>query len=144
MAAERIGRELQFPGVELLRLHQLTPELAESVSQCGTGVIFVDASQKGRPGDICCEPVQINSGEIRFFHRLSPAAILALAFQLYGVTPQAFSVTVVGHDFQHGEGLSPTVSAVLPGLVAKVGEITRQLLSGAASSTHSRDERGLR
>ena len=66
--------------VEILRLHQLTPELAESVSHVDA-VIFVDAASAeagGRlPGEIRIEEIHAEEAgsfvQSRFSHHLTPA-----------------------------------------------------------------------
>ena len=113
-------KKLAGTDVEILRLHQLAPELAETVTRAKT-VIFVDAAApngaNGQPGELCSSPVETIEGPPRFSHQLSPAAVLALARQLYGIDPRAFTVTLTGQNFDHGDTLSPVVGAALPVLV---------------------------
>ena len=113
VVAEELRRRLASPEVEVLRLHQLLPEVAESLSHADA-VIFVDASWDGEPGELRCQPVTPPPAKVQFSHQLSPAEVLGLAGQLYGATPQAFCVTLTGHCFEHGEELSESVAARLP------------------------------
>ena len=69
--------EKKFPGgnVEILRAHQLAPELADAVSRF-EGVIFIDAataSDGGPPGEVRCEQAGLPEGPVRFSHHLSPS-----------------------------------------------------------------------
>jgi hydrogenase maturation protease len=120
--------------VEILCLHQLAPELAETASRFEC-VIFLDAASKqaGKPGEIRVEEIRgetipKNEGAA-FGHSLSPAAVLALAANLYGAKPQAFSVTVAGKDFGHGDGLSPSVAAAVPDLISRIELLAQSALS---------------
>lgn len=112
--------EGKFPDVEILRLHQLAPEVAYSVSRFET-VVFVDAANEpGTPGDIRVEAVSAEDATSSSSHALSPATVMALARQLYSASPQSFCVIMTGENFDHGESLSPTVAAALPNLLATV------------------------
>jgi len=137
--ASRAARELEgkFPDtrVEILSQHQLVPELAETVSlfEC---VIFIDAAfpqspQSGRPGELRVR--EITSAEVdrraRSSHVLSPDVVVALAAELYHAQVKAFSVTVTGQNFEHGDSLSPAVAAAIPLLTERVSALVRQALS---------------
>lgn len=131
-AAEALQGMFSPNEVEILTMHQLGPELAESVSriQC---VIFVDATAgPGRPGEIeFKELLSTNSegaGSSGFCHAVSPANVLALAAQLYKAKPKAFSATIVGENFRHGESLSAAVEAALPSLLARIGELSKEFV----------------
>jgi hydrogenase maturation protease len=126
-AAEALEGKFPESEVEILQMHQLAPELAESLSRV-EAVIFVDAAGKGEPGEIRCEELSATS-EARFAHELSPGAVVLLARQVYGAGPRAYSVTLTGECFDHGEALSTAVVAALPGLVARIEALARQLLS---------------
>jgi hydrogenase maturation protease len=129
-ASELLNKELP-PTAETICIHQLTPELAQQVSNYQT-VIFLDAAREGEPGAIHCEPISVQSGNVHFWHHLTPENLLALSQQLYGATPQAFSVSLSGESFGHGETLSPVVAKNLPHFVAKVMELVDQLANSSA------------
>ncbi len=137
--AEELRSRLASPEVEIVRLQQLLPEVADSVSRTET-VIFVDASRDGEPGGIRCQPVAPPPARVQFSHQLSPAEVLGLACQLYGDTPRAFCVTLAGESFEQGEGLSQKVAARLPLLVAEVEKLTKQILSGPPASSLASQE----
>jgi hydrogenase maturation protease len=122
--------------VLVLPCHQLTPDLAETASLAET-VIFVDCSHKGEPGKIHCEEVRSQSGPASFTHDLSPAALLDLAAELFGVCPRAYLFTVCGECFDPGENLSPSVSNCIPGLKAM---IRRQIENALSSSVTGRPQ----
>jgi hydrogenase maturation protease len=134
VVAEELRRRLTSPEVEVVRLQQLLPEVAEGLSRAAA-VIFVDASCNGEPGEVRCQPVLPPPTKVQFSHQLSPAEVLGLASQLYGATPQAFCVTLAGYCFEHGEELSESVAARLPHLAATVEHLTRQILSASLASS---------
>jgi hydrogenase maturation protease len=133
--AVELFRANASPDVLVLPCHQLTPDLAETVSLVET-VIFVDCSHKGEPGKILCEEVRSQSGPASFTHDLSPAALLALAAELFGVCPRAYMFTVCGECFDPGESFSPSVSSCIPGLKAMV----RRQIEDALSDTVGREK----
>ena len=127
-AVDELEKTLPEGAVEILRTHQLAPELAETVSRFET-VIFVDAASadgtNSSPGEVRSAAVVVSQETPRFSHRLSPGAVLALALQLFGRAPRAFSVTLTGQCFDHGEFLSPMIEAAIPVLVARVEALVR-------------------
>ena len=126
-AADALEGKLPDPDIEILQMHQLAPELAENLSRV-EAVIFVDAADKGEPGEIHCEELS-PTGEARFAHQLSPGALVLLARQVYGRSPRAFSLTLTGECFDHGEALSSAVVSALPALVARIEALVCQLLA---------------
>ena len=143
-AADALRGKFPESQVEVLCLHQLAPELAET-SRGFECVIFVDAASKqaGKPGEIRVEEIRgetiPTSERAAFGHSLSPAAVLALAANLYGAKPQVFSVTVTGEDFGHGDGLSPSVAAAVPDLISRIELLVQSALSrGSLPSKSSR------
>ena len=129
--------------VEILRLHQLTPELAERVSQADS-VIFVDAAyaESGeRPGEMRFEEVgreELGTPlESRFSHHLTPSMLVALAGQLYGRSTRAFSATLTGQDFDHGESLSAAVQQALSKFVDRIEGLVRELQSSVSRQISS-------
>jgi len=136
-AAEQLEKKVFQPDVEMFKLHQLTPEVAETCRrfQCA---IFVDAASQadvgtGNAGEIRVR--EINSlrdsanPPTRFSHALSPDAILAMTAQLYGANPRTFLVTMTGDNFGHGESLSPAVTVALPLLVDRIQALVHEFLS---------------
>ena len=94
------------PNLSVISCQQLTPELAEPVSQADR-VIFVDADARLAPGEVVRQAVQAQrSARI---HELDPGALLEWARTLYGRTPEATLVAIGAESFDVGEGLSPAV-----------------------------------
>ncbi|MBI5817970.1 MAG: hydrogenase maturation protease [Verrucomicrobia bacterium] len=124
-AARLLADTAAVHDAEVVTCHQLMPELAPQISHA-TLVIFVDAASEGVPGRLDWRRVEPKAGTSSFAHHVSPELLLAMAKELYGCSPQAFIVSVVGGTFECGEELSPTVRAALPALVERVDD----LLSG--------------
>lgn len=113
-------------GVEIITCHQLTPELAESLSHSKRAV-FIDADAQGKPGDIHRRVVHPQTpSSSAFTHSCTPSRLLASAEQLYGHRPQAVIITVSAQSFAFGDTLSPIVSATLPEVVDQVCREVRE------------------
>lgn len=128
--AVRYAREAAArPGLRVLPCHQLTPELAESLSEVDR-VIFVDATAESPPGEIKVVPLSPDPAAPRSFtHQCDPPGLLASAHALYGHAPaEAWLVTVGGAEFGYCESLSPTLTNLLP----RLDEIINGLLAGPA------------
>ena len=137
-ASDQLTGKFPVAEVEILRLHQLAPELSETI-RYAEAVIFVDAAsaEGSSPGEVRCQEV-LPESTARFSHHLSPGAVLALARQLYGAIPRAYSVTLTGECFDHGESLSRKVAAALPALVGRIEILVRQFVASEAFPPASR------
>jgi hydrogenase maturation protease len=92
--------------VELLSCHQLAPELAERLARCELA-LFVDAAARGEPGTVHVQRLWPEAAGIASLtHHIQPAALLALARELYGRAPEAMLVTGAGATFDGRESLS--------------------------------------
>ena len=127
-AAEKLSARFPASEVEVVCAHQLAPEMAEKLSWVDA-VVFIDAAEEGQPGEVRCKTLGEPFAEVRFSHQLSPVAILALAKQLYGASPLAYSATLTGQSFDHGDALSAVAAEALPRLVAQVDALLHQLLT---------------
>ena len=127
--AEQLRGKYPADEVEIECLQQLGPELAESASRCEC-VVFVDAAARpGRPGEVEVTEFSGDSNEApvasRLCHALPPSAILGLCERLYGSRPRAYSATITGESFEHGESLSAAVTSALPSLVARIEKLVQ-------------------
>ncbi len=107
-AAESI-RE-RAAGVEVLVVHELQPELAETIA-CRQLVIFVDASEKTT--SLSRQPLSpsADAPAIRS-HHFSPGQLLALSRTLYGSSPSAaWLFEIPACSFNFGDGLSEKTAA---------------------------------
>ena len=122
-AADELRSGSSHSEIEILKVHQLTPELAEDVSRAALA-IFVDAAAAViEPGTLTCEQVVASDEECAASHSFTPAALLQLAATLYNASPAAFLVSMAGKSFEHGNSLSPEVEQALPQVAAKVREL---------------------
>ena len=107
------GLEALLPGLEVVEATELLPEHAEAAARVD-GVLFLDASVSGTPGEVRVALVAPRPARAAVLHALLPEEILGLARALYGRAPPAALVTVAGKDFAFGDGLSAEVEAALP------------------------------
>lgn len=123
-AAAELAEAQLPPEARVLAPPQLLPELAEDVSRAAC-VILIDASSEGVPGTVRVEPVQRESWSPALFgHQLRPGLLLGLVWELYGVAPPTFLISVSGSDYDFGQELSPPVREALPRVLAEVKRIT--------------------
>ena len=115
-AAEELSRAGPAAGTEILVCHQLTPELAETISRVEL-VLFLDASRVGQSGEIRCAQIDLQPPDFLFAHQLTPETLVSLCSELYGARPQAFKISLCGECFDLGDKLSAKATAALPVLV---------------------------
>lgn len=114
-AAEMIAAA--HPGVDWLSLAQLTPELAQVITQYER-VLFLDASVEVRHVKIS-ELLPQAGRQLLVSHTLSPQHILDLAFELYGERPhQTALVELPACDLDFGWGLSPLTQEMVEQFVS--------------------------
>lgn len=105
---DRAGRRVvdllereEVPGIKILRVHQLTPELAEVLARARRTII-VDAGVGKRSSFR-----RLNSrAGAAFTHHLTPETLVGLVERLYGVTPEVYLLTVPGNSFALSEQMS--------------------------------------
>jgi hydrogenase maturation protease len=137
--AERLARRFAAAGperdLEVLALHQLTPEVAEALINSEL-VVFVDADCRQPPGRLSCEVVSRRLPRpAPTTHHLDPAGLLAFARALDPASPrQALLLTVGGESFGHGEGFSPPVAAALASVEQLLDQCLESFFSSGPSS----------
>jgi len=112
----------QDPNLQVLKVHQLTPEIADSLGQVDLA-IFVDAAAQGESRVLRCEKVSSLGAELRHSHHVTPATLIEMSGALYGAKPVAYSVSLAGKSFEHGDSLSPEIAEAIPGVVARIREL---------------------
>lgn len=111
------------PDLCVLARHQLTPDLAELLSEAERAV-FIDASVEGGPGTVARRPVAPAANDLPFdTHRYGPSELLATARTLFGSYPGAHLITVTGRDFGFGDELSAPVRDALPQAAALAAQL---------------------
>jgi hydrogenase maturation protease len=121
-AARHLAALLQDAPIEILALHQLTPELAEPISRASL-IIFIDATHKGQPGSWRCERLELNTtlGN-SLAHHFTPRSLLAYAQAIFEVSPAALVVSVAGESYAYSEQLTPRVGSALAQVIEHVRE----------------------
>src|SRR5580698_607270 len=116
-AVEALRQMVSLKEVEILTCHQLTPEIAQSVSlaEC---VIFIDACVGSPPGEIRVNRLMADSAsDSCFTQRLDPQGLMQYCRELYGTSPEAWTISMTGADYDYSESLSAAVESRLPVLV---------------------------
>lgn len=109
--------------VDTLFLQQLMPELAETLAAYDR-VFFVDAHVGLYPEIVRRVVVTANADPAIVSHHVKPAALLEIAGRLYGRSPQAELVSVLGQDFNFGFALSPATAA---GAAQVIGDLWQEV-----------------
>lgn len=121
VAAEVARRD---PGVEVVAVHQPTPELVARLAEADRAVL-VDAAADLAPGEVAeRDPAATAVG---IGHELDPAVLLAWARELYGGAPETTLLAIGIADAGWGEELSGAAEAAVPAAAARA----LQLLAGA-------------
>jgi len=117
-AAEMLARDPRLSGADIRWQHQLTPELAHDFSRVRL-VVLIDVSVEQAPGEIAVRRLDGTSGKAgtTSTHHTDPAALVALARELWGAAPDVCMVSVGAGSLEVGEALTPAVEAALPELV---------------------------
>ncbi len=123
------GLDALVPDLEVIEAAELVAEHADAIADAA-GVLFLDASVAGTPGEIRATRVVPRPASEALLHALTPEEVLGLARSVHGRAPPAALVTVAGREFAFGDGLSPEVEAALP--LAR--EKARQLAQGFAGA----------
>ena len=122
-AAERVADDPRLRGARVLWQHQLTPELAVDFSNASL-VVLIDISDGDEAGAISIRRVDptIAAGS-SWTHHLEPAALVAMARDLWNASPDVFVVSVGAASLEVGDGLSSVVEGALPAVVDAVAAI---------------------
>ena len=134
-AGQRVAElitEWNLPNVRSLPVHQLTPELAEPISQAKL-VIFVDAypatSEQGlQVHQLCYDPPYppLERGGLEGLnigHTGDPRSLLALSQILYNNTPPAWWILVPAVNFEFGERFSAKTTENIQYSLAQIRQI---------------------
>ena len=116
------------PDVRVLSVHQLTPELAETIALAEI-VIFVDAHLAEPGADVVVSRLEAETTAESLGHVFHPAQLLAWTRALYGAVPDAYLVMIPAATFEVGEALSPLARAGGRGALGMV----RRLLTGESA-----------
>jgi hydrogenase maturation protease len=121
-ALQALRQRLADQPVHFLELHQLTPEIAFDMSRVER-VIFIDASQEGRPGTVHVQTIQRIRSCNANTHEATPEGLLDACARWYSAEPTAVLCSISGASFELGESLSPAVQSALPELVDRIARM---------------------
>lgn len=121
LAADALTAAPLPPGWRVLSRHVLTAELAEDLAAVDR-VIFLDASVRGRPGEVQVCTLEPDAHAISTMaHFLDPRELLAWCETLYRRVPQAWLVSAAGASFDYASyRLGPAAAAAVPVMLAEV------------------------
>ena len=119
--------ELTADPVQTICVHQLLPELLDSIHLAGQ-VIFVDASVDGKPGSVMVTSIQPATDGPASSHQLHPAVLLAMGVKLYGRMPSATLITISGQDFGYQETLSLPVQQAVQEAICQIMQAKEPVL----------------
>jgi hydrogenase maturation protease len=118
---QQVANALIRANLKSLAVHQLTPELAETLASADLA-IFIDACWSEHQ-DVQVLPLSPDSNSLRTGHTASPRSLLALTQALYGRCPTAWWVTVPGNNFEIGDRLSPIAEIGVAIALEKIHQI---------------------
>jgi hydrogenase maturation protease len=126
-AAADIVKSWQTPGVKVLSVHQLVPELIDEMKEVQR-VLFIDAGTNNadRAFEHCnIEPKQSR----RFFgHHDTPANLLALLRELDGRAPEARLLSISACSFDHDDGLTAVAGDNVHAAIEWIGKFLSEPL----------------
>ena len=103
--AADIVRSWQTPGVKVLTVHQLVPELIVDMQQVRR-VLFIDAATNADDRAFQSGAVEAKKSRRFFGHHETAANLLALLHELGGPTTDARLVSISALSFDHGKELT--------------------------------------
>ncbi len=108
-AAARAVAAWGLPQVEVLEVHQLTPELADPLAHAERA-IFLDAHLAGAGSSVRVRSLSPETPPTRAAHTADPMTLLGLAKSVFGRAPEAWWVTIPARECAFGEQLSPVAA----------------------------------
>ncbi|HEY9832991.1 MAG TPA: hydrogenase maturation protease [Stenomitos sp.] len=117
-----------LPNVQVLTVHQLTPELAEPLSNADLA-IFVDAYPADFEQEVQVCPLEPASSGWTMGHTSAPKGLLAIAQALYNYYPQAWLVAIPAQNFELGYSLSLLAEQGMEEALNIIDELIREALA---------------
>jgi hydrogenase maturation protease len=114
---------MNLPGVRALACPQLTPELADPISKA-SAVLFVDAAVDA-PHKVLLRKLRPARSAQILAHAAAPAALLALARDVFGRAPKAWRLTIPAAKFDFGGDFSPETQQAIPIALEKIESLYR-------------------
>ena len=124
--------------IDTVLLHQIVPELADVASAYDL-VVFVDAHVGSVPELIREEELMACFRSVTVSHQLHPCTLLALIQELHGRSVRGVLLSIIGHDFEFGEGLSAGTAALVPAAVERILALAELQTPDSAACTSAYD-----
>jgi hydrogenase maturation protease len=105
LALDEDGLDSLGSDVDLVVLPQLLPELAAKLGDYQQA-IFVDAHTAPIAEELRCVVVEPRYSPSAFTHHMKPETLMGLARAFSPVIPQAYLISIRGHNFDLGQDLS--------------------------------------
>ncbi|BAY33225.1 hypothetical protein NIES2107_51200 [Nostoc carneum NIES-2107] len=122
---QRVAHALDFNNVKSLAVHQLTPELADTLASADLA-IFIDACVASENTEVQVKPLSPEFSNVIAGHTADPRSLLALTQALYGYCPPAWWVIVPGENFAIGDRLSEFAETGVAIALEKITQIINQ------------------
>lgn len=115
-----------LPGVRVLSVHQLTPDLAAEIATVDR-VLFVDAVlwRDDLPPRVQIQRLDPQSPNNSLGHHCDPRSILALSGLLFDRIPDAYWVLIPALNFEFGETFSEVTQMAIDVAVNQIANICR-------------------
>jgi hydrogenase maturation protease len=126
--AEAVGA-MNYPGARALVCALLTPELADPISQARS-VLFVDAAVDA-PHEVRLRKLEPAESAQIMSHAAGPAALLALAREVFGRAPEAWWLTIPAVKFDFGGDFSPQTQQGIARALETIESLCRQKSASA-------------
>jgi hydrogenase maturation protease len=123
-----IVKAWKLPHVQVMPVHQLTPELAEPLSNADLA-IFVDAYPADSEQKVQVCPLEPASFGWTIGHTSAPRGLLAIAQALYHHYPQAWLVAIPAKNFELGDSLSPLAEQGIAEALTVIDGLIREALA---------------
>lgn len=122
--------------VQVLSVHQLTPELAEPLATVHTA-IFVDV-YAANVSDTAVQVIELLPSRsptvATLGHTADPRSLLVLTQQLYSTAPLSWWVLVPAINFEFGEALSPVAQQGIEAALEQIKQLIDQTSSYSCES----------
>jgi len=127
VVADALRDDRRMDSVDVLAVHQLTPDLAHEMTTASR-VVFVDArlDPTVAPGVVAVDVVLPELAAGSMTHNVGAGTILSLADALFGVHPPAVAVSVTIESVEPGSDLCTAVSASVTRLVETVVRLCQE------------------
>lgn len=128
-AVASLIEEMKRPNVRVMAVQQLTPELAEPLSQVERA-LFIDASTAPQSAPVVIQTLQPDGEASPLAHACHPATLLALSRVLYHRSPRAWMLTIEGRSSDHGDRLTDVAQLHFSQAVLTISDWLQSPLAG--------------